>query len=60
MIFREAHGPPSKQRLETFIFHLLGLDAESLNETMSKADQNCSFLWFLIDEITHGSVTAIS
>ena len=33
---------------------------KSLNETMSKADQNCSFLWFLIDEITHGSVTTIS
>ena len=24
----EAQGPPSKQRLETFIFHLLGLDVE--------------------------------
>ena len=30
---------------------------KGLNETMSKADQNCSFLWFLIDAITHGSVT---
>jgi len=30
---------------------------KGLNETMSKADQNCSFHWFLIDEITHGSVT---
>ena len=31
-----------------------------LDETMSKADQNYSFHWFMIDEITHGSVTTIS
>ena len=30
---------------------------KGLIETMSKADQNCSFHRFLFDEITYGSVT---